>query len=136
LNPPSRSTGDIVAENVGLLATLATRALYAEQPELWQLGEYGRARTLEDFTHHFRALAPMDEFVFEAHVRYCEGLFAARGYPHEWLEDAWRHMALVVGTELPDDAAREVLQVLNGAVRSASEQNVRNVGSADVPGSA
>lgn len=105
-----------MSENVGLLATLATRALYAEQPDLWQRGEYGRARTLEDFTHHFRALAPMDEVVFEAHVRYCEGLFAARGYPHKWLEDAWRHMALVVAAELPDVAARQVLTVLNAGV--------------------
>ena len=103
-------------ENVGLLAALATRSLYEEQPELWRLGESGRARTHEDFVEHFRALATLDEVVFESHVRYCEGLFSARGYPKRWLDDVWRHMAAVVAAELPPLASRRVMTLLSQVV--------------------
>jgi hypothetical protein len=116
LSAPTRDTADILEESAGLLATLATRAVYEEQPGLWRFGEAGRARTQEDFVHHFRALATMDEVVFEAHVRYCEGLFSARGYPFTWLQDAWRQMAAVVTAELPDAAAAPVLQLLVAVV--------------------
>ena len=103
---------------MGLLAALATRAVYQEQPDLWRFGEAGRARTLEDFVHHFRALATMDEVVFEAHVRYCEGLLSVRRFPFTWLQDAWRHMAVVVTAELPEAAAAPVIRLLVGGVRS------------------
>ena len=112
----ARDPADLLAENVGLLAALATRSLYEEQPDLWRLGEPGRARTHEDFVEHFRALATLDEVVFEAHVRYCEGLFSARGYPKRWLEDAWRHMAAVVAAELPPPASGRVMAVLGQVV--------------------
>jgi hypothetical protein len=119
LNAPPRDPADVLEENAGFLAALATRAVYEEQPDLWRFGEAGRARTQEDFVHHFRALATMDEVVFEAHVRYCEGLFSVRDYPLTWLQDAWRHMAAVVTAELPEATAQPVMQVLVGVVGNA-----------------
>jgi hypothetical protein len=116
LSSPPRDPADVLEEGTGLLAALATRAVYEEQPGLWRFGEAGRARTQEDFVHHFRALATMDQVVFEAHVRYCEGLFSARGYPRTWLQDAWRHMAAVVAAELPQAAATPVMQLLVSVV--------------------
>ena len=120
MSAPARDPADILEEGVGLLAALATRAVYQEQPDLWRFGEAGRARTLEDFVHHFRALATMDEVVFEAHVRYCEGLFSVRRFPLTWLQDAWRHMAVVVTAELPEAAAAPVIRLLVGVVGSPS----------------
>jgi hypothetical protein len=119
LSVPARDPADILEESAGLLAALATRAVYEEQPDLWRFGEAGRARTQEDFVHHFRTLATMDEVVFEAHVRYCEGLFSVRGYPLTWLQDAWRHMAAVVTAELPEAAAAPVMRLLVGVVGNA-----------------
>lgn len=95
-----------------MLSILATRGLYEEQPDLWKLGEHGRARTLEDFNHHFRALQPLHAAAFRAHVEYCTELFRARGFPQRWLDDAWRWMALVIERELPASAAEPVLGVL------------------------
>jgi hypothetical protein len=116
LNTPFRDPSDLIHESVGLLAVLATRSLYDEQPELWRLGESGRARTHEDFVQHFRALATMDEVVFEAHVRYCEGLFSSRGYPQKWLDDAWRHMQSVLAAELPETASAPAVRLLSQVV--------------------
>jgi hypothetical protein len=109
---PERPARVLLAESSGLLSLLATRALYDEQPELWRLGENGRARTLEDFGHHFRALATLQREVFEAHVVYCYELFAARGFPLRWLSDAWRHMEAVIPRELPAAAAEPALVIL------------------------
>lgn len=100
-----------------MLALLATRGLYEEQPDLWQMGEHGRARTLEDFAHHFRALEPLDERAFRGHVRYCTDLFAARGFPQRWLDDAWRWMAAVLQQELPPAIAEPALAILATATQ-------------------
>jgi hypothetical protein len=102
----------LLQENAAAMSLLATRRLYAEQPELWRLGEYGRARTLEDFGHHFAALARLDDRAFEAHVRYCYGLFGARGFPPRWLADAWRHMEPVLRSQLPPHAAEPAIALL------------------------
>ena len=110
----------LLTETAELLSLLATRALYEEQPELWRLGEYGRARTLEDFGHHFRALATLEKDVFEAHVRYCNELFKARGFPLRWLDDAWRHMENVIPRELPPVAAEPALDILREVTGSAA----------------
>lgn len=93
----------VLGEAVGYLALVATRRHYAEQPDLWRLGEHGRARTLEDYGHHFRALAHLDATAWGRHLDYCERLFADRGFPHAWLSDAWRIMGDTLRAELDDD---------------------------------
>ncbi|HEV1998042.1 MAG TPA: hypothetical protein VGR61_07935, partial [Candidatus Dormibacteraeota bacterium] len=78
------------------LAELAAQHLYAEQPQLERMGAKGRAHTVEDFGHHLRALSSLDVERFTDYVRYCMGLFDARGFPQAWLTDAWRHMEVVI----------------------------------------
>jgi hypothetical protein len=113
------STQAVLVELTGFLAVLATRAMYDEQPELWELGEGARAHTVEDFGHHFRALATLDEAVFGSHVQYCIDLFRQRSFPQQWLTDGWRHMATVIERELPPEAAEEAVTVLRRGVASA-----------------
>ncbi len=108
-----REASVVLAEAVGYLALTATRRLYEEQPDLWKLGEHGRARTLEDFTHHLRMLAGLSPPVVATHVAYCEGLWKARGFPRRWLDDAWRILDEVLRDELPQrvhEPARELLR--------------------------
>jgi hypothetical protein len=102
---PQRDPGAVLRESVGYLALVATRRHYAEQPDLWELGEQGRARTLEDYEHHFRHLATMDERVWAGHRRYCDELFDQRGFPKRWLTDAWRIMGAVLDEEMPPEVA-------------------------------
>jgi hypothetical protein len=102
----------LLAEAAPMLAFKATAALYEEQPELWKMGERGRARTLEDFGHHFAALATLDAAVFAEHVAYCRTLFQNLGFPAKWLDDAWRIMADALQRELPPAVAEQALQVL------------------------
>ena len=102
-----------------MLALLATQELYEEQPELWEMGEHGRARTLEDFGHHFLALAALDETAFVAHVDYCIKLFEGRGLPLRWLDDAWRVMAHVAASHLPPEVAVRAATILSACTRSA-----------------
>lgn len=105
----------VLAEAIGYLALTATRRLYDEQPDLWKLGEHGRARTLEDFTHHLRMLAGLSAPVFAAHVAYCDGLWEARNFPRQWLDDAWRILDDVLRDELPPrvhEPARQLLRVV------------------------
>ena len=106
----------VLQESLGLLALTATRRLYAEQPALWEMGENGRARTLEDFTHHLRALASLSEDTFRRHVDYCLDLFAQRGFPKKWLDDAWRTIDGVLQDELPPSAADPARYVLHAVV--------------------
>lgn len=107
-----RPPGVILTEAAPMLAFQATAALYEEQPELWKIGERGRARTLEDFGHHFQALATLDATVFADHVAYSRALFQNRGFPLKWLDDAWRIMAETLQRELPPEVAEEAIQVL------------------------
>jgi|GEM_PF-2234332 len=102
----------LLSEAAPMLAFKATAALYEEQPELWKLGERGRARTLEDFGHHFGALAPLDAGVFREHVLFCEQLFDNHGFPRAWLTDAWRIMAQTIREEMSESAAIPALDVL------------------------
>jgi hypothetical protein len=113
---PARDPAVVLREAIGHLAFVATRAHYAEQPDLWALGEHGRARTLEDYTHHFRHLAPLREELWAAHLRYCEELFSRRGFPQAWLTDAWRIMGDVLTAELPAEVA-EPARALLGVTR-------------------
>lgn len=108
-----RDPRTVLAESIGYLALVATRRLYDEQPQLWDLGEHGRARTLEDFTHHLKALSPLDESILRHHVDYCRQLFADRDLPLRWLEDAWRVLHEVLGDELPPDAHRPARELLH-----------------------
>jgi hypothetical protein len=94
---------------------VATRRLYAEQPDLWSMGERGRSRTLEDFEHHFRALQALRLEMFEKHVRYCHDLFEERRFPRRWLDDAWRIMDGVLADELPASTADEARAILHRA---------------------
>jgi hypothetical protein len=114
VTPDDRDPVIVVREAVPHLAFLATERLYAEQPDLWRLGEEGRARTLEDFTHHLRALVPLSGNHFRSHVDYCRSLFDQRGFPQQWLDDAWRILAAVLRDELPAGAANAVIGVLDG----------------------
>ena len=107
--------GGLYAES-DRLAELATEALYAEQPALLAMGARGRAHTVEDFKLHFRALSGLDEKGFREYVGYCVGLFDARGFPQQWLTDAWRHMALVLERDLPETMSRPAIQVLTAVV--------------------
>jgi hypothetical protein len=118
-HPEQRSSQAVLVEETEFLALLATRSLYDEQPELWKLGERGRAHTLEDFGHHFRALSTLDEAVFASHVQFCIGLFRKRGFPQSWLTDGWRHMAAVIERELPPEIAAEAVRVLRQGVADA-----------------
>jgi hypothetical protein len=113
-----RRPGDILHERAPALALTARQLLYEEQPELSRLGENGRARTLEDFAHHFRALATMDATIVAAHVRYCEELFALRQFPQQWLTDAWRFMEMTITRDIPS-LAGEVTSVLRAGVAAA-----------------
>ena len=114
-----RDPRTVLAESVGYLALVATRRLYDEQPSLWNLGENGRARTLEDFTHHLKALAGLDEVTFRSHVDYCRRLFADRNLPLRWLDDAWRTLAAVLPDELPPDVARPAVGLLQAVAMTA-----------------
>lgn len=109
---PPRPARVVLGEMVGYLALVATRRHYAEQPDLWRLGEHGRARTREDYEHHFRALVNLDEPTWRRHVDYCERLFAQRGYPRRWLLDAWRVMDDTLRAEVNAEVADEALALL------------------------
>ncbi len=98
-----------------MLAYQATVALYEEQPALWQMGERGRARTLEDFGRHFESLATLDRDLFAVYVGFCETLFDNHGFPRQWLTDAWRVMADVIRRELPAPVAEPAIAILAGA---------------------
>ena len=117
---PERDPRVVLAESVGYLALIATNRLYDEQPKLWDLGEHGRARTLEDFTHHLKALASLDEDTFRAHVDYCRRLFTDRNLPLRWLDDAWRTMDAVLTDELPPFASVPALAILRGTTSAAA----------------
>lgn len=107
-----RDPRTVLAESIGYLALVATRRLYDEQPKLWDLGENGRARTLEDFTHHLKALASLDDVTFRNHVVYCRQLFADRNLPLRWLDDAWRTIVVVLTDELPSSVHVPALELL------------------------
>ena len=113
-----RDPGTVLAESVGYLALVATNRLYDEQPKLWDLGEHGRARTLEDFTHHLKALATLDVTTFRNHVGYCHRLFTDRNLPRRWLDDAWRTMGAVLADELPPPVHRPALDLLHDVTAS------------------
>ena len=113
-----RRPGDVLDERAAALALTARQLLYEEQPELSKLGQNGRERTLEDFVHHFRALASMDTAIFAAHVRYCEELFALRGFPQQWLTDAWRFMEMTMARDMPSHAG-DITSVLRAGVAAA-----------------
>lgn len=120
MNDAQRPPSVVLTETAPMLALLATRGLYREQPELWKMSERGRERTLEDFGHHFRALQSLHESVFRAHVEYCRNLFHARGFPSKWLDDAWRWMAIVMKEELPPEVAAPALAMLAAATRAVA----------------
>lgn len=108
---PSRIPKVILAERAEHLAFLATERTYEREPELWEMGEHGRARTLEDFGHHFRALA-QGPAAFSTHIRYCYDLFSKRGFPLRWLDDAWKTMHEVCHDELEGDVLVAALSTM------------------------
>jgi hypothetical protein len=115
LTASDRAATTVMAEAAPMLAFNATAALYEEQPELWSMGERGRAKTLEDFGRHFESLASLDPDLFTAHVRYCETLFDNHGFPRRWLTDAWRIMAEVIRRDLPPPVAAHAVSVLKAS---------------------
>lgn len=116
MTPDDRDPRIVLGESIGALALLATNRLYAEQPALWKLGEHGRARTLEDFTHHLRQLSGLSAEVFAGHVDYCNRLWASRGFPRQWLDDAWRILDEVLRDQLPPAAHEPARALLRSAV--------------------
>lgn len=122
MSEDQRAPRVILEEMTPMLSILATRRLYREQPELWGLGDTGRARTIEDFNHHFTALTALDAGVFRAHVRYCRELFSSRGYPEKWLDDAWRWMGQVMREELPLHVADEAIDILHSEIEPGSAE--------------
>ncbi len=69
----SREPDVVIREAAPHLAFLATESMYADQPDLWDLGEKGRHHTLNDFTLHFQAVATGED-AFRSHVDYCYDL--------------------------------------------------------------
>jgi hypothetical protein len=116
LTRPTPDDEEIIYASAPRLAAIATDSLYAEKPQLETLGEKGRSHTTEDFGHHLRALSSLDSERFADYVRYCIGLFDARGFPQEWLTDAWRHIEIVVRQELPASVSKRAIDVLHAAV--------------------
>ena len=119
-----RGAAVVLGESVGYLALTATRRLYDEQPDLWNLGEHGRARTLEDFTHHLRMLAGLQQEVFAEHVAYCHRLWSSRAFPTKWLDDAWRILDDVLREELPPhvhEPALAILRTVTGSSGASAE---------------
>lgn len=111
----------VLSEAAGMLAFRATEALFDEQPDLWKMGEGGRARTLEDFGRHFESLATLDRELFSAYVRYCETLFDNHGFPRRWLTDAWRIMGAVMRDQLPRSLADQATAILASASGVAAQ---------------
>lgn len=121
---PERSPAAWLDECSTLIALLATRDTYAGQPSLWELGEHGRARTIEDFEHHLRA-ARGNAAQWRTYLDYCLTLFDARGFPFRWLTDAFTTLAAVLSREFPPE--------VTGAVRDqleAGEAELRRLASA------
>jgi len=121
MNEAERSPQAVLSETAPMLSLIATRHLYAEQPELWKLGERGRAHTIEDFNHHFHALTPLQPSVFRTHVAYCKEMFESRGFPLTWLSDAWRWMERVIVDELPPHVAEPALHVLRSGIEGRGD---------------
>ncbi len=103
----TRDPDIVIREAAPHLAFLATESMYADQPDLWDLGEKGRQHTLNDFTLHFQAVAEGED-AFRSHVAYCYDMFQDRGFPRKWLDDAWSYMGAIGEAHL-DSAAHEVL---------------------------
>lgn len=111
---PQRDDGVWLLESIGWLALMATTRTYADQPGLWRLGEDGRARTVEDFTHHLRA-AVAGELQWREHLRYSLSLFEARGFPHRWLRDAFPTLSKVIAEAFGDGIGADVRARLDAA---------------------
>lgn len=112
---PDRPPAAWLDEARSFLALLATRDTYAAQPRLWELGEFGRARTIEDFEHHLRAARGTDR-QWHDYLVYCVELFAGRGFPLRWLTDALATLAGVMGENLPDEVTAGVRRRLTDSV--------------------
>ena len=116
---PARPPAAWLEESRSFLALLATRDTYAAQPRLWELGERGRARTIEDFEHHLRAARGTDR-QWHDYLVYCVELFAARGFPLRWLTDALATLARVMGENLPDDVTADVRRRLTDGIEEVA----------------
>ena len=111
---PDRPAAAWLTESRGFLALLATRDTYAAQPGLWDLGEYGRARTLEDFTHHLRA-AGGTQRQWDDYLAYCLTLFDQRGFPFRWLTDAFATLSRLLAEHLPESVVGDMRTRLDAA---------------------
>jgi hypothetical protein len=104
---PQRVDALWLRESIDWLALMATSRTYAHHPELWRLGEQGRARTIEDFTHHLRA-ALAGDLQWREHLTYSVTLFDARGFPQRWLRDAFVTLSAVLAEAFGESVGREV----------------------------
>lgn len=111
---PERAEDAWIRESVPWLSLMAARDTYAEQPELWRLGEEGRARTIEDFSHHLRA-ALAGELLWREHLQYSLTLFDSRGFPQRWLRDAFATLSDVLREAFGETFAAAVRARLDAA---------------------
>jgi len=116
----TREPDVVIREAAPHLAFLATESMYADQPDLWDLGEKGRHHTLNDFTLHFQAVATGKD-AFRSHVDYCYDLFRDRGFPRQWLDDAWTYMRAIGSTQLERRARDVFLDRLDSVVGSPED---------------
>jgi hypothetical protein len=118
---PERPASAWLLESVGWLSLEATRRSYEADPGLWRLGEYGRARTIEDYGHHLRAVVHADERTWHDYVRYCMTLFDARGFPQRWLTEAFATLSAILAEALPEHLTADVRRLLDDAPRLMAE---------------
>ena len=111
---PDRRDDTWIRESIGWLSLLAARDTYARQPELWRLGEDGRARTIEDFSHHLRA-ALAGEALWRQHLEYSLKLFDARGFPQRWLREAFGTLSEVLDEAFGHALGRDIRTRLDAA---------------------
>lgn len=110
----ARPPSVVLREAAAHLAFLATERHYAEQPGLWERGEHARARTLEDYGHHFTHLATLRAETWQRHLDYCAEIWRSRGFPQAWLDDAFRIMGDVLRAGLDAETAEPALALLEG----------------------
>ena len=102
----------VLRESVGTLALAATNRLYAEQPELWKLGEHGRARTLEDFEPFLVRLRTAKPQIFALYDELPDMSEGYRKNARSYLDEFFRAI------DRPRDVKRAFVDGCNGRIGS------------------
>jgi len=109
----NRNPSVVLKEAVHALALAATQQHYKNQPALWKMGEWGRARTLEDYAHHFTTHSTLDVETWKGYLKWCEEFWDKRGYPHVWLTDGWAIMRQVLQEKMHPEVAKKAIAILD-----------------------